>query len=362
MSDTPPAAVPVLTRTFFLTWGVQFVAYTLDIALWGIAFVLVLQYFRTYGQRDPPLQKTVVGILGFFSTVHSIFLAKMNYADYVTLFGNLDAQNVILYEANVMLGCVFIVSFTAQMFYASRISICETLVFVDYLPWQVTRHDWRFVAPVVILGFIQFGGGLGQTILVAKVHLYSDLQARTYPVSSTQAGASLLCDVTITAILFYVLRKSRTGIRRTDSTLDKLGIYALNRGAMTSVWALCHLILFVGMPGTFVFMLFIVPSAHLYVISVCSMLISRESLHNDTRIHDDFIETLNFGPVNSGNMGAHYSLSDPTRTQADVQVHPPNAVHVTTSVIKWVDEVGPTEIRTSGEDKMTLNSSTACAV
>ncbi|KAJ7635153.1 hypothetical protein FB45DRAFT_1057074 [Roridomyces roridus] len=335
MADTlDTVTVPVLTRAFFLTWGVQFVAYTLDIALWGIAFVLVLQYFRTYGHRDPLLHKIVP-----FSTVHAIFLAIMNYTDYVTLFGNLDAQNTILYQANVMLCCVFIVSFTAQMFYATRI-------------WILTRHDWRFVAPVVILGLVQFGGGIGQTILVAKVHLFSELQLETYPVSSTQAGASLLCDVTITAILFYVLRKSRTGVRRTDSVLDKMMIYALNRGAMTSVWAMCHLILFVGMPGTFVFMLFIVPSVHLYVISVCSMLISRESLHNEIRSHDGAVETINLRTVNSGDMAAHFSFTDPAHT-ADLPAHSSNGVHITTSVIKWVDEPVPAE-RRSGDDKMTL--------
>ncbi|KAJ7610225.1 hypothetical protein FB45DRAFT_1066386 [Roridomyces roridus] len=341
MSDNPPVPVPVLTHTFFMTWGVQFAAYSLDIALWGIAFVLVLQYFRTYGGRDPLLHRTVVGMLGFFSTVHAVFIAMMNYADYVTLFGNLEAQNVILYEANVMLCCVFIVSFIAQMFYASRISI-------------LTRHNWKFVAPVVILGLVQFGGGLAQTILVAKVHLYSELQAKTYASSSTQAGASLACDITITAILFWVLRKSRTGVRRTDSVLDKMVTYALNRGAMTSLWATCHLITFVALPGTFVFMLFIGPICHLYVISVCSMLISRESLHNEMRSQNGVIETFNLGPANSG---IHFSHSDPTLRTEQLPSHSPHGVQVTTSVIKWVD--GKHQNAGSGEDKATLDSNDA---
>lgn len=37
------------------------------------------------------------------------------------------------------------------------------------------------------------------------------------PVSSTQSGGALACDLTITFILSYILRKSRTGIKRWES-------------------------------------------------------------------------------------------------------------------------------------------------
>ncbi|KAJ7511672.1 hypothetical protein B0H11DRAFT_711129 [Mycena galericulata] len=248
MSD-PTALPPAITRAFVLTWGVEFVAYTLDTTLWGMGILLVLQYFRKYANKDPSSIQLVVAILGTFSTIHVIFLAIMNYKDFVSLFGNMEAQNLILHEANVMLCSVFVVSFTAQMFYASRI-------------WYLANRNWKLLAPVILLGVIQFAAGIAQTVLVAQVKFYSKLQVTTAPVSSTQAGASLACDVTITVILFITLRKSRTGIRRTDSALDKMTIYALNRGAMTSLWALLHLIFFVGMPGTFVFMLSVVPSCH----------------------------------------------------------------------------------------------------
>ncbi|KAJ7087687.1 hypothetical protein B0H15DRAFT_300720 [Mycena belliarum] len=262
MSSTP--FPPTINERFILNWGFQFIAYTLDTALWGIAMALVLQYFRNF-PRDPFSMRIVVGILGIVTTIHTIFSAILNYRIFVTNYGNLPAEDVISFEANVMLCSVFVVAFTAQMFYATRI-------------WILTKKSWRYVTPVVLMALLQFSSGIAQTISVAKVHLFSKLQENTRATSSLQSASALACDLMITGILFSVLRRAHTGAERTDSALDKMMIYALNRGAMTSLFALLQLIFFVAMPETFVFMMFILPSCHLYVISVCSMLISRESI------------------------------------------------------------------------------------
>ncbi|KAG6888432.1 hypothetical protein C0995_008249 [Termitomyces sp. Mi166 len=71
--------------------------------------------------------------------------------------------------------------------------------------------------------------------------------------------------------------------RRTDSIVDKLILYAINRGAATSIAALMNLILFVSVPNTFIFMIFLEPSSQLYVLSVTSMLTSREALRTELK-------------------------------------------------------------------------------
>ncbi|KAJ7174280.1 hypothetical protein C8R46DRAFT_1251642 [Mycena filopes] len=332
MSTTATPPTIGTTRDFIMTWGIEFVSYTLDTALWGIAFVLVLQYFRKYGRTDPISIRFVVGILGFFSTIHSIFLAMMNYKDFITLFGDAVGQNEIFYEADVMVCAIYIVTFTAQIFYASRIFI-------------LSKHNWKLVAPVVLFALLQFSAGIAQTVMVAKVHLYSGLQAATIPISTTQSSGSLACDITITAILCTILRRSRTGLRRTDSTLDRMIIYAFNRGALTSLFALLQLICFVGMPGNFVFMLFIVPSLHLYVISVCSMLMARESLRDDLAGPNGFLSTFS---VHDGNQ--HIALTNVSSNGGAA------TVNVSTSVVRWVDDDIP-----GGTNKTTLQQDAVSA-
>ncbi|KAF8145142.1 hypothetical protein K438DRAFT_1782177 [Mycena galopus ATCC 62051] len=178
------------------TGGFQFVAYTLDVALWGAAMSLVLQYFHRYAKKDPLGIRLVVGIhqckvelnfdrRSFSATNHILFYAVQNYKDFILLFGNYEAQNII-------------------MFYASRI--------------------WMYLS-----GY--------STVWYESV--------------------------------------ARSQISPVDISFVAAGIEK-----------------FLAMPGSFVFMLFILPSCQLYVISVCGMLISRESLLEELRGQNGSITTL----------------------------------------------------------------------
>ncbi|KAJ7433293.1 hypothetical protein B0H11DRAFT_2259563 [Mycena galericulata] len=205
MSDPSSMGPPSVDRTFILTWGVEFIAYTLDIALWGVAISMLL-YFRKYTKKDSLAIRSAVALLAIFTTVHSLFLAIYNYKGFVSLFGNFEGQDVIVYEANVAVCSEFLVAFTAQMFYASRI-------------WILSNQDWRYVAPVMLLAVLQLSAGIAQTVEVAKVHLNSRLGS-TVVTATTQAVATLACDVTITVNLSQILRKSRTGVQRQEKHLS----------------------------------------------------------------------------------------------------------------------------------------------
>jgi len=213
-------------------------------------------------------------------------------------------------DHQVMILAGFTTGFVAQLFYATRI-------------WILSRRDWRYVTPVILLALLQIAFGIAQTVKVARVHRYSRLED-TVITSTAQGAATAACDITITAILCYILRKARTGFRKTDSVLNKMIIYAFNRGTVTSVLALLQLICFIAKPGTFIFTLFILPSSHVYVISVCSMLTSRETLRAQMRGRDGLITTFSMSPMDS------------IRSR---NLNESAGVHVSTSVVKWVDDV-----------------------
>ncbi|KAJ7156537.1 hypothetical protein C8R43DRAFT_1183936 [Mycena crocata] len=305
-----------------MTWGFEFISYTVDIGFWGIAIVMVMQYFRKYAGRDSLGIRIVTlhgikalirpeggyqalqGPVRFFNMksgsiqvvqtftltnrnwdyhargfpckqsgidftrlaslginpcidvkeskadCHSpapsqptiaVFLAILNYKYFITLFGDFEGHDVILYEANVMLCSVYIVAFVSHI---SRIWIYKHPTInrnVRSYLWPVTKHNWKYVLPVTL------------SLRVVRYYWVCFRSLPELPISSTQSGAALACDLVITAILCFILRSSRTGVDRTDSVLDKMVMYALNRGVMTSLWALLQLIFFVAMPQSFVF-------------------------------------------------------------------------------------------------------------
>ncbi|GAW06509.1 hypothetical protein LENED_008440 [Lentinula edodes] len=194
MSSPSPAS-------FTETWGCQLIAYMLDAVLYGVAMVLVGQYFYLHSGKDSKLIKGTIVALGSLGTMQFTFISHQMYIDYVT----------------------------------------------------------RFNAPAS-LDFIVF----------------------TAPrITSIQSGITALCDILITGILCYILQDSKSGLKRTNGMINKMIIYAINRGAVTSISALLNMILFVSVPNTFIFMIPLVPSCPLYVISVVSMLIVRTSLRSE---------------------------------------------------------------------------------
>ncbi|KAL0570733.1 hypothetical protein V5O48_011224 [Marasmius crinis-equi] len=147
-------------------------------------------------------------------------------------------------------------------------------------------------SPVVLLAFIQISFGLAQTVIVSKDPEFVILWNTAEITSTGQAVCTVACDIAITAILCYVLNTSKTHIPSTNSVINKMIIYAIDRGAATSTAALFQLILFFAKPSTSLFTIFLLPSCQLYVISVCSMLVSRKGLRN--QLHATLPATADF--------------------------------------------------------------------
>ncbi|KAL0562991.1 hypothetical protein V5O48_019087, partial [Marasmius crinis-equi] len=74
--------------------------------------------------------------------------------------------------------------------------------------------------------------GIAQTVLSTQNGLFSRL-SETATTNTIQGITTAACDITITIILSSVLNRSRSGIGRSNTIIDKLIIYAINRGAAT---------------------------------------------------------------------------------------------------------------------------------
>ncbi|KAJ3836125.1 hypothetical protein F5878DRAFT_626001 [Lentinula raphanica] len=271
-----PSISPVIMSsvpTFTETWGCQMIAYILNTGLFGIAALLVGQYFHSFSKKDSVLIKGTMGAIGLFATAQFVFITHQIYTDYVTRFSNIESLDDIVMSAPLQLLFIYLTAFTTQCFFASRI-------------WAIAHLKQRFfwTAPVLLLALLQIGAGITQTVLVFKVGKYSILET-TAKVTSLQSGATAVCDMLITFILCYILHDAKSGIRRTNTMINKMILFCISRGAVTSLAALLNLIFFVSKPGTFIFMIPLETSSQLYAISVATMLNTREALR--ANLHAD---------------------------------------------------------------------------
>ncbi|KIJ40782.1 hypothetical protein M422DRAFT_256204 [Sphaerobolus stellatus SS14] len=92
-----------------------------------------------------------------------------------------------------------------------------------------------------------------------------------------------------------VFHSHRSGLKRTDSLVNRLKIYAINRAIATSVCAFLTPFLYYFFSGTRYFLVPMLTNTHLYVISAVSILTSREGLRQEVN------QAINFSDMGMNN-------------------------------------------------------------
>ncbi|KAJ7211472.1 hypothetical protein C8J57DRAFT_1605944 [Mycena rebaudengoi] len=104
--------------------------------------------------------------------------------------------------------------------------------------------------------------------------------------------ATALCDIGISLGLWFYLHRGRTGFAKTEKMIDKLILYMVNLGLLTSVASLLTLILFLVMPHSFAFVALTIIRSRLYSNALLAALNYRDAVR--TALHGDMTHTSNF--------------------------------------------------------------------
>jgi len=204
----------------------------------------------------------------FLMTVHICTYFAWVYWAFILSFGSFPNIDIMPRTAVTQLLAVYLNAFMSQLFFAWRI-------------WRLSQRNMCLTGIVLTLACLQLGAGIAQTVLSAELGRFSRL-ASTEKVTTIQSAATAACDLSITLILIFLFNTSRTGLKRTDTLLNKLIVYSLTRGVLTTLAAFFNMLFFVLFPDKFIFMLPLLPSGQLYLISVTTTLISRHSLSSES--------------------------------------------------------------------------------
>ncbi|TEB03995.1 hypothetical protein FA13DRAFT_1750831 [Coprinellus micaceus] len=230
--------------------GSQMLAAIVTTMLNGVALFMVLRYLSSHSRNDPLWIKIVICALGVLATLETAFTDHWMYS---TLSWT---------KARWIIGR-FLVAFLSQMFYASRI-------------WRVgsrfeTRLRWA-VIPIAMLSLLQLGGGLSGSSIrdSTKSKLWSVLNELVwYNIRSMyiHGCSAVACDISLLQ-------------RLTKSLLERLIVYAINRGAVACILALLAILLYDLASGTLYYRPLSHPSAS--TLFSCSFrLNSREGLREN---------------------------------------------------------------------------------
>ncbi|KAK0460542.1 uncharacterized protein EV420DRAFT_1532767 [Desarmillaria tabescens] len=295
-----------MAETFGTTFGCLLISFMIDLILYGMGLLLVLQYFRKCSKDAILVKTTVLGLI-VFATTHIVGMCTWVYRTFITGFSRPELLNELPPSVSIEIMSFYIVSFIAQSFYISQI-------------WKISHRNIWITSPIVVLALINIGAGTAQTVTTAQRGTASGIDDEINKIITIiETGAAALCDILVTIALCVLLRINRTGIKSTDSALDSLIILAINRGTVTSLASVVDLILYLTRPKSMFFMLVFNPSTQLYLLSVVGSLNYREGMragsrhrkkewHNfNTTANDSYSLPLeNIGPsVHSSRDGVH---------------------------------------------------------
>ncbi|KAI0363878.1 hypothetical protein BV20DRAFT_1057666 [Pilatotrama ljubarskyi] len=255
----PPMALPSLDNTV----GAILIGTFVSLILYGLVIHQAYRYFRMY-QNDIALIKTFVITMLVVETVHIVFCMHMIYYYLVTNYFNPPAlQNgVWSMDAQPVLSSIGI--FVSQSFFAYRV-------------YMISPKYRILVAVSVLCTLLAIGFTSAATYESVKHVSYAGFQAYTW-LDSAAFAASVGSDILTTSVLIFTLKRSRTGIKRTDHIVDRLILYTVNTGLLTSICNILALVLGFAQPTNMIYIGVAIISTKVYANSLLAVLNTRRSL------------------------------------------------------------------------------------
>ncbi|EAU85428.2 hypothetical protein CC1G_12567 [Coprinopsis cinerea okayama7 len=314
------------------TFGAMLVGVWIAIAMYGMTTLQTYYYYYHY-PKDRMSIKILVGSIWALDTLHVIFMCHAMYYYLIKNFGNtlpLAAGNWSLISSITI---NVVIAFVVQAFFTQRIyALCR-------------RRKWLITGVIgfTVLGHFVFGIETVVFIYIKKE--FSRLREMQYYAAVPFAIFVVLSDVLISAALCTFLDNSRTGYEDTNSMINRLMVFSINRCVLICVVAIVELVVFIAKPHSlYVFAVdFIV--GKLYANSLLASLNSRMALRQGRNEIDSTDISTSF------NLATMPHSTIRTETTADVRAEQLVRLNSTDGG-ELLDEKGKSKATSSSSDHL----------
>jgi hypothetical protein len=224
----------------------------------------------------------LVAVILLFDTIHQILIAHTLYVYTVTNYGNPLALGQLVWSLLVEVLFNGFIALFVQLFLTMRI-------------WRLSERSIPLTVTVLFLVFSEFGCIIAYSIKSLSFTTFAEITSLKR-LSITVNALAALGDVLIAAALCYLLHSSRTGFQRSDTIINKLIVFAVNTGLLTSICAVASLISITVAGNTFVYICFFFVLGRLYSNSLLATLNARQMI----RAAADHTENLSLSMKDMG--------------------------------------------------------------
>ncbi|KAJ7744057.1 hypothetical protein DFH07DRAFT_925197 [Mycena maculata] len=270
------------------TMGSMLLGVIFSAILYGISVLQCLFYFTRY-DRDPLYMKALVAATVFLDTLHLSFVIHTVYHYLITNYYNHGALEVPVWSVSLEALPTGVTASLVQSFYAYRV-------------WRMSNKNVLLTALILILVLATASCGTAWVVLAIQAGTYKHLlhisvpppmlqwfifshdsfhpQPLTISINALSTGA----DVIITSTLCFMLQRTRPASLATETMINRLILFTINTGLLTSLCAVASLISLALSPTTLIYASFYFCIGRLYSNALLASLNARSVIRG--RIND----------------------------------------------------------------------------
>ncbi|EMD32873.1 hypothetical protein CERSUDRAFT_118330 [Gelatoporia subvermispora B] len=274
--------------------GALLLAMVFSSVLYGVTVLQTYQYYDRYWE-DPLYLKTFVAALWVLDTAQLVTVVHANWWYLIAHYGDVAALGIVPASLAIEVGMTISIGLLVQTWFASRV-------------WRMNGRNP--IIPLVIVGLTlaTFSLGIFYAVTGQRNPVVTEIAKITWATVAS-LSCSMAADFFITGSLVYFLLKQRSGFKtvqapKGDKAINVLIAYTVNTGLLTSIAAMCTIILSKTLVGTQwqVIPYFLV--SKFYVNSTLATLNAREKLRNMAGAYPSGIE-LGDSPTGGSSTAVH---------------------------------------------------------
>ncbi|KAF8071736.1 hypothetical protein FPV67DRAFT_893955 [Lyophyllum atratum] len=248
------------------TFGAMFIGALLTMSVYGIT-TLQAYFYYTYYPKDGYGLKLLVATIWTLDSIHVILMCHTMYHYLISGFGNV--QNLLegTWSLFTSIAINIIIAFVVQCFFTKRIYTLSP-----------DRLKWWLSGIIGLSVLVHFFLGIETVVFFFLKKEFSRLKEVNFISVLPFAVFAILSDIFIATALCLLLASNRSDYEDTNTIINKLIVYAINRCILTSAVAVIEVVIFVAVPHSFYSFAFDFIIGKLYANSLLATLNSRKSL------------------------------------------------------------------------------------
>ncbi|KAF9260385.1 hypothetical protein L218DRAFT_907304 [Marasmius fiardii PR-910] len=263
------------------TMGVMWIGVLISAVLYGVSLGQTLYYLNRY-PNDVWYLKWLVGLTVLFDSLHLAMISHTVYHYTITNYYDFQTLNFLTWSVLAEAIPTGVTGSMVQLFYVARI-------------FRLSKRNYWISGFITLIVIANSACGTAWVIISLQLKTYTEL-LKINPLTISINALSAAADVLIAAILCFLLARSKTGFRRTDTMISKLINFTANTGLATSVCALASLISLVASPNTLIYALFYFCIGRLYTNSLLVALNARKSITSSSAGDSSHIQSIPMSP------------------------------------------------------------------